>query len=65
MMSQNKDENVENGNETLDSEDYPELNEEQVDELRAGRLPGVIKLHTITLLTSLLALVVAIVALIN
>ena len=60
----NRDEDVVLTEEEYTKADYPELNEYQINELNEGRLPGLLKLQTITLVTSLLALVFSIVALI-
>lgn len=46
-------------------QDSPELTKGQNDMLRQGKLPGELKLQAITFFTAVIALVVAIVALIN
>lgn len=45
-----------------DESEYPDLTPGQVKTLRAGKLPGEMKLHAITLMLSLIALVIAIAA---
>lgn len=51
--------------ERFSQENFPELNADQRETLSKGRLPGLIKLQAITLMIASLALVLAIVAIIN
>lgn len=46
----------------LDESEYPDLTPGQVRKLRAGKLPGEIVLHAVSLLVALIALVIAIAA---
>lgn len=57
-------ENTERAEEEITQADYPGLTQPEISELNKGKLPGSVKLATITLIIALMAMVTSMCALI-